>query len=248
MHHTLAYMGTVAVSTEYDLPAISDGIVPIQNGHFLPGQDLFLKWAFTGGVLLNKTRIVTPSDRQLSPIYVRPINLALLPATNTPVADYVARPFRLRALEEIQLLGVNSANTSGVYTILLSVSPNTQESPPIGDIYTIRATGGTTAVVNTWTLVALTWADSLPNGTYACVGLNVIGATARAARLIFQGQVWRPGCVANTLVSDLPSRLMRDSRMGTWGTFSGNSMPQLEILCGAADTAQEVYMDFIRLS
>lgn len=248
MHHTLVYMGTEAVATEYDLPAIPDGIVPIQNNHFLPGQDLYLKWAFACGLLLNKLRLVTPSFRQLSPPYIRPVNLALLPVSVTPVSSYLQKPLRLRALEEIQAMGVNSASTSGVYTAILAVSPNQSETMPVGDTFTIRGTGTTTAVVNTWTLAAMTWADTLPNGTYACVGLNAIGATIRAARLIFQNQVWRPGCVGNTLVSDNPSPVMRDPRLGVWGTFPGNSMPQIEILCGAADTAQEVYMDFIRIA
>jgi hypothetical protein len=240
-------MATEATASEYDLTAIADSIMLIQNGHFLPQNDMYLKYAYAGGLLLNKARIVTPSFRQLSTPYIRPTNLALLPLTNTPVADYSDKPLKLRALEEVQVNGLNSANTSGVYTAILGMGLMQKEPIPQGDIYTIRGTGTTTAVVNTWTQAAITWQDTLPNGQYVCVGLNAIGATARAGRLIFQNQTWRPGSVANALVSDLPWYGFRNGNLGVWGAFAGNAMPNFEIICGAADTAQEIYMDFIRI-
>jgi len=240
-------MGTVASAADYDLPAIQDNILLIQNSHFVPQQDMYLLYAYASGLLLNKAKLITPTYRQLSPPYIRPVNLALLPVTVTPVADLSQKPLKMRALEEVSYTGTNSAATSGVYTGIIGVSTAPTIQVPPGDVYTIRATGTTTAVVNTWTQCAMTWADSLPNGTYACVGLNAIGATARAARLIFQNQVWRPGCVANTLVSDNPNMMFRYGYLGQWGTFAGNAMPNIEFLCGAADTAQEIYMDFIRI-
>ena len=247
MHHTVAYMATVATVAETDLTPVNDGIMTIQNGHFLPQQDMYLKYAFAGGLFLNRARIITPSFRVITPPYIRPINLGLLPLTITPVADYIAHPLKLAALEEVEVAGVNSAATSGVYTVILGLGVEQQSVAPQGDVFTMRGVGTTTANVNQWTGCAITWSDILPRGLYACVGLVAIGATARAARLIFQGQSWRPGCVANTLVSDYAHQMFRHGKLGMWGQFIGTTLPTIEFLCGAADTAQEVYLDLVRI-
>lgn len=246
MHHTVCFGGTVASAVEYDLPAINDGILPIQNGHFLPASDLYLRWAAPIGLLLNYARMVTPTFRQLTSPYLRPINLAALPVDMIQAADYIRRPLRIKALEELQVIGFNSANTSGNYYVPMALSLDSGESAPIGDVYTMRGIGTTTVVAGAWTLCAITWQDSLPQGMYSVVGLNSIGATCIASRLVFQNQYWRPGCVGTTLVSDRPATVNRDPRMGIWGKFPSNAMPQFETLCDAADTAQEVYVDFVR--
>jgi hypothetical protein len=69
----------------------------------------------------------------------------------------------------------------------------------------------------------------------------------RAARLIFEEQTWRPGCVGGANDTIIQDEMFRNGGLGTWGTFTGNRMPNIEVLCGVADTAFTFYMDFVRL-
>jgi len=93
----------------------------------------------------------------------------------------------------------------------------------------------------------VTWQDTLPAGIYAVVGLEFIGVTALAARIIFEDQVMRPGCVGSGLIASAPDPMFQNGGLGIWGRFNSNRMPNLEGLCNAADTAQTVFLYFVRL-
>lgn len=114
---------------------------------------------------------------------------------------------------------------------------------------TIRATSGTTVTANAWSTCVLALDDELPNGVYAIVGMRVQGATCVAARVNFLGgdQPWRPGVPGSVLVSDIQAGMFRHGGMGVFGTFPTTQLPQIEVLCNAADTAQVVYLDVVRV-
>jgi hypothetical protein len=247
MFHLVAYSETVASAAEYDSTPVPDGIMTIQNGHFLPQRNFNLLAAYMGGLLTNYGKIVTPSIRQFSPAQIRPIDLVAQPQSRPGVADYRANPLLLRALEEISVVGINTAATSGVYSAALCLGVDALQPMPAGDVFTIRGTATTTLVVEGWTLLAVTWADTLPAGRYACVGLQAWAAGLRYARLIFEDQVWRPGCVGAATAAAIPHPMFSKGGMGLWGTFTGNRMPNVEMLSLSADTAETVYLDFVRI-
>jgi hypothetical protein len=79
-----------------------------------------------------------------------------------------------------------------------------------------------------------------------CVGLQYIGVTALAARLVFEDQWERPGCIGAGLGTSQQHPMFSKGGLGNWGRFNANRMPSVEFLANAADTAEEVYLDFIR--
>jgi len=111
----------------------------------------------------------------------------------------------------------------------------------------MRGAGTTTAAAGVWTQCPITWQDTLPAGIYAVVGLEFVGVTALAARVIFEDQVPRPGCVGSGLLATGSNDIFLGGRLGIWGRFNSNRMPNIEILCNAADTAQTVFLYFSRL-
>ena len=247
MHHLLAFEEAVGTVADTDLDAITDDIVTIQNSHFFPSQDLKLVWAFACGATIDRAKIVTPMLRQITPPFIRPVNLGAAPISQQDVADYSEYPFQLRRNEEIavELTSAIAMGTEQSFA-LLGVTQGLMPVPQ-GDIFTIRGTSTTAGVANTWVTTAMTWADTLPEGRYAVVGLDVVGAVEIAARLIFEEQTWRPGCVGNVLVSNQAPSIFRKGRLGVWGQFNNYAFPQVQILNTTTTAVHTAYMDLIRV-
>ena len=118
---------------------------------------------------------------------------------------------------------------------------------------TLRATAAITctALGNGWEAGAITFEQSLEAGMYAVVGMKVLAATPIAGRLIFPNQGARPGCIGYATpasnVGAIENPIFRNGNLGVWGTFSHTAPPQLEVMAAAADTAQEVYLDVVKV-
>lgn len=247
MYHTSSYFLSLANVANTGLNAITDDILFIQNNHLVPQKDMFLALAIAHAVTLTRARINNPSLRQVAPSQIRPITASLLPGDKPNVAYYLDSPLKMRGLEEIVIEATDSAvgpNNAYCHLFLLD---GPIEPVPQGDIITIRATGTTTVVAQAWTTCQLTFDDSLPVGRYVCVGMTFQGATAVAGRAIFDNQIWRPGVVGTTNLSDRPSDYFLQRELGIMGRFQSTSLPRFQALCNAADTAQTVYFDIIKV-
>lgn len=247
MYHTLAYTKSHDNTANTDETPVPDGIITIANGHFFPQKDMKLLAAVFMALTALRCRIVTPSLRQLSTPFIRPIEPTALPGNRPSVADYRNSPLNLRALEEIEVDGTHSTAGGARVTVGLFASWFPIMPAPMGDIITLRGTATTTLVVNAWTLLAVTWTDALPAGQYACIGLQVISTNGQLARLIFEDQVPRPGCVCNTDVTHQPHPMFTKGGIGVMGKFNSNRMPSVEMIGNVADTAEEIYMDLVRI-
>jgi hypothetical protein len=247
MHHTLAWRESIADATEVDVDPVQDGIWAIQNSHFFPSVNWQLLALYFGAATPTRARIVTPTFRQVTTPFVRPMNTDIVPGNLPGIADYRNNPLTLRPLEEIQLLGTQTTGGAAVVAGVGWVTKTGIQPVPTGDIFTMRGTGATTVVAGSWTQVTVTWADTLPNGRYAIVGGVFQGTTCIAGRFILENQVERPGGLGVSALDLNTSPIFAKGNLGIWGTFDGNRMPNLEVLCNAADTAQELYMDIIKV-
>lgn len=247
MFHTCAFAQSTGNTANTDQAPVPDDILVIQNNHFLLQRDWLLLAAYAGGTSLDRARLVTPSLRQITLPFIRPVNVGLLPITLTPVDDLRANPLRLRALEELATEHTNTAVGPTINTTVLCLSQGPVSPIPSGDIFTMRGTGTTTLGVNSWTSITTTWADTLPAGLYSCVGLSAFSTGCQAARLIFEDQVQRPGCVGGAGIGTLPNPIFIDGNLGEYGRFNANRMPTVQFLSASADTAETVYLQLIRI-
>jgi hypothetical protein len=246
-HHTFAYTGSVNSAAFTDTPALTDQIFQIQNGHFILPKDMRLLYAAYLAVSAIRARIVTPKLRQITTTpLIRSVNRAAVAATGFRLYNYLSNPIVLKGLEETEVDTLNDAGGAEQQCVILSVYD--QLIPmPAGDPILYRGTGTTTVTANVWTDVPVTWNDLLPNGNYAIVGLNVFGATCKAARLIVPNQDYRPGCLGLVNEYGQGDESFLGGGFGVWGTFLNTNMPRLQVLCGAADTAQIVHLEIIKI-
>jgi len=245
MFHTVAYQGTGVAATDVDMTPIPDGLMTIQNGHFLPQSDAKLLYAMVAGLTQTNARIVTPSIRQICQQQIRPLENAAAPGALPAFARFDRNPFTLKGLEEMSVVMQNTATPVVKAVLGLALTP--VMPAPQGNIFSIRGVGTTTLTALGWTQTAITWSDALPTGNYVCVGLAAFSATALAARLTFEGQWERPGCIGNAAVTAQEWPFFHNGNLGVWGNFHSYRMPSLEFLAVAADTAETVFMDLIRV-
>lgn len=200
------------------------------------------------GAAITRGQITSPSLRAVAPIEVLPIDDAVEPTSNFPPQKMLDNPVQLTSGEALNFNTTNSgaAATEQYGFVWLADGPVTPFTG--GQIHHILATGAITAVVDTWTSGQLTLADDLPTGRYAVVGARCEGATLVAARLIFAGQSYRPMFIGYDDEADVEDEIFRNGALGIMGEFDHDSPPQIEVMCVAADTSQQVILDIVKIS
>lgn len=249
VHHTVAWrVSTADNGAATDITPVQDDQIAISNAHFLPQAQMNMIYAYYGGAVALRARFITPNWRQVSTPWIRPINLAIVPLDEPNVADYSTNPLVIKGLEELQLEGYQGVGGGAAVTVGVAGLATGPISPsPQADIIPMRGTGTTTAVAGSWTSCPITWQDTLPNARFAVMGLEAIGVTCIAARLIFEEGWMRPGCIGQGLTSGNTHPMFRYGRLGVWGTFNAYRLPIVQFLCNAADTAQEVFLHLARI-
>ena len=116
-------------------------------------------------------------------------------------------------------------------------------------IHSITGYNDGALTAGSWTDVAITWDQSLPKGKYAVVGMQVASYLAAAvaygvARLVLLGCGWRPGVIVRAAEADklgvasISPALLYGERWPLMPeiSFEHDQMPNLEMLCAAANT------------
>lgn len=135
----------------------------------------------------------------------------------------------------------DNANNNEDSAVVLVLQSDPVQPMPRGKAVHFKVDGATTATANTWTTSAVSLPSGLdPEKTYVIVDMHVAGATLYAWRLIAPwGNTQKSGAGwfgSTTSVTGHRPRLPEPI-----GKFKGSeSSFTIEILCGDADTAQEI--------
>lgn len=247
MHHLAAYRASIAQNSDLQVSALTDQILTIQNNNFLPQTDMPILFAAGCSANLNRARIITPSFRGITTPYLRPISQAANFGYPQRVVDYSEENLVARRLEELQVNAVQTGAGAETVTVLVGLLTQ-REATPLGSCYTIRGTSTTAATSGAWSDITVTWQDILPQGTYAVIGGEVQSTNGLAFRVIFENQFFRPGGLSVTSLGNGADKLFRYGGLGTWGRFSSNAFPNIQVLAGGADAAHEVFLDLVKVS
>ena len=246
MFHLVAYSTSFNAATETEISAIADGIMAVQNNHIIPQSDRYLIWAMGVGLNMQRLRLVSPTLRQVTTPFIRPIEELATPGNLFHFMRMSRVPLLLKGLEEISLFATQDSGGAERENGLLALSRGIVQPADNQQVFCMRGTSVTASVANAWTQIAVTWQDTLPVGKYECVGLECIGATELAARLIFEDQVDRPGCPGTSDEDTASWPAFQDGTFGVWGRFDSNRMPNVEVLNTAAVSAHTVFLYFRR--
>lgn len=198
------------------------------------------------GATAVRAQVTSPSLRRHTQLDVQPVNTNTEPLAPTPYLYMWDRPEALEEGEGLRTVVTNGAAEQSTLGIWLQ---GERVTLPEGPIQTVRATSATTLTAEVWSLCTLTLTQQLEAGRYAIVGMRMQGASARLARLVIPGSEFRPGCIAYDAAGDVEDQRFRRGGLGqSWGEFDHRFIPQVEVLADAADTAQTVWIDIIKIA
>jgi hypothetical protein len=197
------------------------------------------------GATLTQVRLESPTLRALVPINVIPINLGTEPLSPPAV---VLQPSAPKPIGGGEALNMVASDTAADEIKGLVWFCDGAIAPVKGEIFTVRATASGTCTANAWTNMAITFDQTLPSGRYQVVGMAALSAGLVAARLVFPGYAWRPGCIGCDALSDIPAPEMRMGNMGAWGEFDHDVPPTVDFLSISADANPNVWLDLIKIA
>lgn len=252
--HLAVWRASVDQAALAAIAAINDQAIRVSgNDVTVPDGVDWLIGAYGLGVNLTRAQLVSPSLRRFWNYEIEPIDVGAEPASPYPIALFPDSPIKLMADENLNAF--TSEGGAGATLMEVGAFLATGAVRPVsGDIRTIRATGATTLVAGVWTQVSLTFGETLPAGRYQVVGARFESAGCEFGRLIFKGNanqasniLLRPGAVGRDAISDLENEFFRRGNLGVWGEFDHNTPPDAEFCSNAADTAQVVMLDLIKI-
>ena len=222
-----------------------------------------------GGNLVH-VRAQAPSMLPLPYISLSPNNRGSAFESPPRAWDFSNNPIALRLTEEFDIFVTqNSGGAQTEYVAclftdgLFTAPPPVRRGPTIngdGGFFTLHGTATTTLTAGAWTNIpasSITFDQALPAGSYALVGARAFSATGLFFRMFPQyTPLWRPGGVAVQAYDALDPPNQRFgmgwsgdvNSWGVWLTFFSNTVPGIEFFATAADTAEEVWLDIIKVS
>jgi len=243
----VAFAETQAAGTLVNVAGLADPHVRVAADDIYVPDPLPFLAAYHALVdtLVTQARIESPTLRRLANIDVIPLDLGTEPGTPPLFVSIISNPKALEGSE-----GLNFKATCGqAFTArLLAWLSDGPLAPVTGEIFTVKATGTTTLVASAWTNGAITFEQALPRGRYQVVGMRAKSAGLVAARLVFSGYAWRPGCIGCDAYNDIERIEFRGGRMGVWGEFDHDLPPTVDYLSISADTAEEIWLDLIKIA
>ena len=232
-----------------DVPGIQDDIFNLNAAsHYLPPENVAVKAAYALSTNVTSAQIVTPHFRTVALPAIEPIEQALLPSS-VPNIDWYNPPYPRILQNDVISLNESDAVVGAIQKVgLLWVTADDNQNIPQGEIYPLRATAANTTNLRTWQTSTLTFDQTIPVGTYSVVGMDAIGANLIAARLIFPGGGFRPGCLARSTDLVKPDYRFRKGRLGEWGRFTNTAPPSVQFLGSAALVTQTVILDVVKVA
>lgn len=234
-------------STNAALGTVTDPVITVQNSRYILPADMYATRAYVGAIGAIDARLNMPSLVLPAYPYLFPLSTTVLPGNVPPVVDLKGLGVLLPRTEALALevSETGGGATAAFAGLWLSPQPRV---PVSGRIQTIKATATITGVTGQWVSGNMTLQSNLPEGEYEIVGMEAVGTGLLFARLVFYSQTLRPGVLAQQAVGEWNDFSLRNGNFGTFGRFTNTTVPLLEIMQSAANTAQTVYLDIIKRS
>lgn len=248
MHHLACFAGSVINGASLvQLPATVDSVLTLQNtANYTYSGNLKILRAYSRIDNGTEVRIDTPNLRLIGPPQIFPFETTTLPTNLPPVNKYDESALPWMGLDPLGVLVSRAGAGALVEQTLFWLSDQIQSTTP-GPCRGVRASATITATTTGWTPGALTFQQALPTGRYRIIGMAAFGTNLFAARLVFPGQTFRPGILAQDAAGEYDHEWFRRGNFGVFGEFDSIAPPTLEVISAGANAAQTVFLDLVPL-
>ena len=246
-YHVCGYNANTFGVTNFDMAPFTDSWLAIQNGHYLPQQQLKLFGGWFGGANLTAITLVTPTTRAVVPPRLYPIQGSLLPPDRPHIWDRRNNPTILNKVEEISVQANIGGAANAITTAILFVGDGINAVPP-GPVYSLHGTATTAAVANVWTQVNVVWDQTIPAGQYVVIGSQHVSTNAIAHRFYFRTTPMKPGFLSLTSLTNITDPTYYFGGWGALGQFDTTVYPFIEVLCNGTDASHDLVMNMVKVA
>lgn len=252
--HLIAYFENVNNVTDSEINVVGDDVLsqPTAERFTVPFDYNNVHWAMLLADNITRGRLVAPSleVRRTRPTIV-PHARDAAPSLTVPKVYKPVRPIELIPSEELSVRVTNPTAGEDTWALVL-LGKKDKGQLPAGDIRRIRCTASTALTDSAWSTVTVVPDEQLDAGQYELVNFTAWSATIIACRALIQGQAYRPGVIGMPGASEQVAMDFADSwgRIHDYypmGRFPHNVLPRFQFLAGAADAAETVYMDVVKV-
>lgn len=259
--------GVTNVFQQVTYVSVNSQLTALNLGVQIPVELMYLHSLFGVGATLENLQPQANSWLPAPFPELAPNNVGTAIASPAKVWDFSRNPKAFRPTEEFKMFASQTSAGAEVEAVFFNVCdgppaplPTVANGPTlngVGQFFVAHGTAATTLVANAWTSVIPVLDQALPAGRYALVGARVMSAHALAFRIKPTVQpLWRPGGAAvqtagqfdppgQRYVNPLTGQI---THWGTWVTFYQNTVPQVDIFATAADTAEDIFFDLVKIS
>lgn len=246
MIHVLGFYQSIAQNSLLTIGAVTDPVYFISNSRFLIQEPKKIYWACGIGTTIGRAKFITPSYSPQGYPYLGPLQRPTVGTGLVNVADYRKNPLPIPPKQYLECQVEQNAAGAEIESVILGIGDGMEPAVP-GMVTRIRGTSTTAATAGSWTQLTMSWEYTLEGGYYQVVGGNVFSANGIGFRVFSQFQVPRPGGpMIRNLGQALPS-FFDSYGLGNWLNFESEAMPNIEVLCAAADAAFTVYLDVVKV-
>jgi len=199
--------------------------------------------ALCGNTTPSRAQIQAPSLRGLLNVDVEPLVAAVVFGSPPESILHADAPLTPDESLNFALQATGGAATQNYGLLWLADGALKSVSGPI---YSVRCTSACSLSADVWVNGNLTFAQTLPAGTYQVVGMRSRGTNLVASRLVFVGSPWRPGVPAVNALGDLDPQSFRYGAAGVFGQFDSTQPPTIECL-GVTDSSQTHILDLVKI-
>lgn len=244
--HVLGFYQSIAQNSLLQLAGVSDPIYFSSSGRFLIQKPQNIYWALAIGTTIARARLQTPSYTPQGYPYIGPLQRPAIGTGLVNVANYLKGPLPIPPKQYLEAQAEQTSAGAEIEAVIVGIGDRLDPAMP-GMVTRIRGTSTTAAVAGSWTQLAMTWEYTLEGGYYQVVGGQIFSTTGIAFRVISQFQVERPGAPMIRNLAQANPQMFDAYGMGKWCDFESEAMPQIEVLCGAADAAFTAYLDVVKV-
>lgn len=255
MHVLLAYTGSNAATTNFDMTALTDADFSVRNGHYIFTEDYGIAYLWAQNTLITDARLVAPTFSAINSDGFRITAFqkkAGLGGTPTLFDRFIMTPPMMPKWEEIQFQFTNTGAASQGWGMINLVTPDWRKSVPSGPIIVMEGTTSSfTPSANVWSgPQVLTLTSNPRGGVYAvCRVTCQQAADTLAFRVIFprhpyyKGRKLRPGWVAQNAIGDFDDVITQVDpyHLCPWGWFHTFELPTVEVLASTSAAMTPIF-------
>lgn len=247
MLHTVAFSGQETATTTVltNIAGVADPTLRVSGNYiYLPALSSIAR-VFAIGSGLTAAQLQAPSLRSFVNLDIGMFNDSATTNNPVPIMDRGASPIKLNQNEGLQALITNGTPLG---TTQLSVIVDLTDGPLVpvsGEIFTLKFTLTAVAGDYSWNNAAITLSQTLPVGTYTCVGGRLEGSGLIAWRFFPVGSAYRPGFVGVQDVNDLDPLAQRFGGRGALFTFDELTPPTIDTFGHSVSGTLTGYIDLI---